>query len=170
MNNDFFPEADYKIPETSNYMKFNREGEFTFRILSSAIVGYEYFKPDNSVVRSRTPFEDTPGIKSDGKVNHFWAFVVYNYEAKRIQVMELTQKTIMTPLKALIDNPKWGNPKNYDITVTRKGMSMNDTEYAIMPNPHSVVEPDIVNKYESMIVDLNALYSGGDPFMASKSK
>lgn len=164
MKQDFFPTEDYKIPETSNYMKLT-EGEHTFRVMSSAIIGYVYFNKENKPVRSKEAFEETPAdIKKDGRVNHFWAFVVYNYEAKRLQIMEITQKTIQTPLKALVDNEKWGNPKKYDITITRKGTGLNDTEYAVIPNPHSEVSEEIKELYKNSNINLDALYEGSDPF------
>ena len=161
---DFFPTEDYKIPETSNYMKLT-EGEHTFRVVSSAITGFEYFNKENKPIRSREPFEEVPNdIKKDGRINHFWAFIIWNYDAKRLQIMEITQKTIMTPLKALIDNPKWGSPKNYDITITRKGTTINDTEYAVMPNPHTELSDDITTEYMGSNIKLENLYNGKDPF------
>ncbi len=161
---NFFPSSDYKIPETSNYMKLT-EGEHTFRVLSSAIIGYEYFNKDNKPVRSKELFENTPeDLKKDGRILHFWAFIIWNYNAKRLQIMEITQKSIMNPLKALIDNPKWGNPKKYDITITRKGTTMNDTEYAVMPNPAEEVSEEIANAFMNSPINLEALYTGEDPF------
>jgi len=166
MTQDFFPTEDYKIPETSNYIKLI-EGTHTFRILSSAIVGYEYFNKDNKPVRQREPFDEMPSdIKKDGKINHFWAFIIWNYDAKRLQIMEITQKTIMTPLKALIDNPKWGSPKKFDITITRKGSGFNDTEYAVMPNPHTELSDEITTAYMGSSIKLENLYDGKDPFSA----
>lgn len=162
-NNDFFPTADYKVPVTSDYVKF-AEGDTTFRVLSSAIVGFEYFNTDNKPVRSEEMFDETPGIKPGTRINHFWAFVVYNYEASRIQILEVTQKGIMTAMKALIDNPKWGSVFNYDITVTRKGTTMNDTEYTVMPNPATPLEESIKNQYEAKSINLEALYTGENPF------
>ena len=38
---DFLP-SDYKIPTTSKYMKF-KQGENRFRILTSPIIGWEYW-------------------------------------------------------------------------------------------------------------------------------
>ena len=164
--NDFFPTSDYSIPESSNYMKLT-EGEHTFRVLSSAIIGWEYFNKDNKPVRSRTPFEEIPNdIKEGGRISHFWAFVVYNYEVKRIQILEIAQKTIQTPMQALIKNAKWGNPKNYDITITRKGTGLLDTEYSVMPNPHSEIDSGIAVMYERMVIDLEKLYSNEDPFVS----
>lgn len=165
--NDFFQDANYEIPVTSNYMKFS-EGDNTFRVLSSAIIGYEYFDQDNKPVRSPEPFDVVPtDVKKGGAIKHFWAFAVYNYEAKRIQVMELTQKGLMKAIQAYVKNPKWGNPKGYDITVTRTGSGL-DTEYSITPNPHSPLDAKIASQYANMNVNLNALYENGDPFVKTE--
>ncbi|MFA6314946.1 MAG: hypothetical protein WC648_01070 [Candidatus Paceibacterota bacterium] len=163
---DFLP-VDYKIPETSNYMKF-QDGDNAFRILSSAITGSEYFKADNKPVRSKEPFDTIPDdIKKGGAVKTFWAFLVWNYEAKRIQILELTQKGIMKTIQSYTKNPKWGNPKEYDFIVTRTGSGM-DTEYAITVNPKFPLDEVVTAQYEKMSVDLNALYEGLDPFSVDK--
>ena len=54
----FLPE-DYKAPDSSNYLKF-KDGENTIRVLSSAIIGYEYWTENNKPVRSREPFQGIP--------------------------------------------------------------------------------------------------------------
>lgn len=164
---DFFPEADYKLPVTSNYMKF-KDGDNTFRVLSSAIVGFEYWNTDNKPVRSKEAWDTMPeDIKMDKggntRINHFWAFVVYNYEAKRVQILELTQKGIMTYMQNLIKNPKWGHPRNYDLTITRTGSGF-DTEYTCVANPPSTVDNNILETYHSRKINLEALFDGGDPF------
>lgn len=164
MEDNFFEDANYKIPETSNYMKLT-EGSHTFRIMSSAIVGYEYFNTENKPTRSKEMFEEIPlDIKKGGRINHFWAFAIWNYDAKKLQIMEVTQKSIMAPLKALIENSKWGNPKKFDITITRKGTGMQDTEYSVLPNPHSEIPEDAKQAYMNNPVNLEALYANGDPF------
>jgi hypothetical protein len=165
---NFFPSEDYKVPVTSNYMKLV-EGSNKFRVLSSAIVGYEYFKDDNKPVRSREPFEETPGIKKNGKVSHFWAFLVWNYDAKRVQILELSQKSIQNQFQAYIKNPDWGHPKEYDVTINRKGTSMMDTEYTVMPSPHKPIDPEIQKQADHIKVDLTALYEGLDPFTVDKN-
>lgn len=172
MNKDnFFPETDYKIPETSNYMKF-QDGDNKFRVLSSAITGWEYWNTQNKPVRNKESWDTVPDdikIEKDGgvKINHFWAFVVYNYKANKIQILEITQKGIMKFIQGLVKNPKWGNPKGYDIIVSRTGSGF-DTEYTYIADPHSEVEPEILERYEKMNIDLNQLYLGGDPFNSKK--
>lgn len=170
-----FLQEGYKLPSTENYFKW-KEGENTFRVLSSAITGYEYFTNDNRPVRSKTEFTETPNIKMvkneqgemvEDKPKHFWAFCVWNYEAERVQVLELTQKTIMAFMQSLVANKRWGNPNGYDITVTREGSGFS-TEYTCIANPHSVLEDHIAEAWAKCNVDLNELYTGGDPFKPSK--
>jgi hypothetical protein len=162
-NNDFLA-TDYKVPQQSNYLRLT-EGDHTFRVMSSAIVGYQYFNQDNKPVRSREPFDETPvDIKKDGRVNHFWAFVVYNVDDEKLQIFEITQKTIMAQIKALIDNKKWGNPKNYDVTITRTGAGMQDTKYTVMPNPQTPVLEVAKKQFENTTIDLEALFTGDNPF------
>lgn len=160
---NFFPDSDYKIPETGNYMKFS-EGDNTFRVLSSAIIGYEYFTNENKPVRMKTSPDSMPSdIKNDGAVKHFWAFVVYNYESKRIQILELTQKGIMKTMQFYIKNPKWGNPREYDFIVTRTGSGMG-TEYAITVSPKAPVDQSVIDRFEKMNINLEALFTNDDPF------
>lgn len=167
---DFFPTKDYEIPiSPSNYMRF-QEGINRIRILNSAIVGYEYFTIENKPVRSKEKFESMPAdIKKDGRIKHFWAFPVWNYQEKRVQILELTQKSIMNDIKALIDNPKWGNPKMYDIAITKTGEGL-DTDYNTQGEP-PITEPDqdIKDAYAEKTINLEALYSNEDPFGVKNS-
>ena len=102
-------------------------------------------------------------IKENGSIKHFWAFVVYNYESKNIQILELTQKGIMKTMQSYIKNPKWCNPREYDFIVTRTGSGM-DTEYAITVNPKAPLDQTIVDKFLKMKIDLEALFINEDPF------
>jgi hypothetical protein len=169
----FLP-TDYKIPEKSSYCKL-KDGANNIRILSSAVVGWEYWNTDNKPVRSRTPYTTMPSdikIDKDGnttKIKHFWAFIVWNYEAEAVQILEVTQSTIQGAIKAMVDNKKWGNPEGFDITITRTGEGF-DTEYSVMPNPHSPVEPKIKAALKALPINLEALYDGSNPFGESKKE
>ena len=163
----FLP-TDYKIPETSNYMKLE-QGANRFRIMSSAIVGYIYWNTDDKPVRLTTaptemPADTKPDKGGEKKMpKPFWAFTVYNYEAKRIQVLELTQKSIMKGIKSKLDNEAWGDVKTYDLVITREGMGL-DTEYDVDPNPKTEITPEMQKMRDETPVDLEKLYSGQDPF------
>lgn len=166
----FLPK-DYEVPVSpSNYMKFS-EGDNRFRILGSAIVGWEYFTKDNKPVRSREPFEDTlSDIKKEGKVKAFWAFPVWNYQAESIQILELTQKGIMNAIKGYVDNEKWGNPFMYDFNVKRTGEGL-DTEYQTQAEPPvKAISKEIKSAYMEKPVNLDTLFDGEDPFNSRRRK
>jgi hypothetical protein len=164
---ELFLGEDYKIPTTSNYMRF-QEGDNKFRVLSSAIVGFEYWNTKNKPIRSRECPDVIPEdikIEKDGstRVNHFWACIVWNYGESRIQILEITQKGIMKAIQTLVKNPKWGHPKGYDITITKTGSGF-DTEYTTIADPHSPVDLKIADKHKNSKINLEALYEGADPF------
>jgi len=83
------------------------------------------------------------------RVRHFWAFVVYNYDAKALQVLELKQQTTMRTVEALIRSPKWGDPRGYDLIIgkSRTGTRERDVEYSVIPEPPSEADPRIVDLY-----------------------
>lgn len=159
--NTFLPK-DYEAPKTnSNYFRFEK-GANKFRILSSAIIGWQYWTKENKPVRSKTQFTDIPDDarleEGQFKPKHFWAFVVLNRQTNNVQIMEITQKTIQKEIKALVDDEDWGDPKGYDIVITKTGEKL-DTDYQVNSKPHSKIEiPDISH------IDLTALYKGEDPF------
>jgi hypothetical protein len=167
--NSFLPK-DYKIPKApSGYMKFE-DGINSIRVLSDAIVGYEYFTNKNKPVRSREPFEEMPSdIKKDGKVKPFWAFVVWNYNLKMVQILEVPQTSIMDGIKSLVDNPKWSDPKTYDIAITKSAEGM-DTKYVVQGEP-PIGEPtvEIRAMQRSKPIRLEALYDGSDPLDARQA-
>lgn len=162
----FLPK-DYKVPSSGdNYMRFEK-GKNQFRILSDAILGWEDWQDKKPV---RFEMDKKPSISVDPKkpVKHFWAFVVWNYNMKRVQILQITQKSIQRALTTMItDEDNWGDPKKYDITVTREGDGM-DTEYFINPTPPKPLVKEAVDAYTETNINLQALFSGADPFGANE--
>jgi len=170
-----FLDKDYSIPTDSNYMKFV-QGENRFRILSSPIIGMEYWITDPKDSKKRMPvrkhmgvnipvseLEENPKTHKVDLPKHFWALSVFNYQDKRVQILEITQKGIQKAVLALTKSKGWGSPKDYDLVVSREGEGM-DTEYMVMPQPKADVEDGILTLYKDMGIDLDQLFVGGDPF------
>ena len=166
-----FLSEDYKQPETkSNYLKFKKDWETEFRILSDAITGYVYFNTENKPERSK---EFPEWREANAKVNentkkkdtpkHFRAFVVWDYATSNICILEVTQKSIQNDIMAYYKNTKRWDPKDYDITVTRKGEWL-DTKYTVIANPKTDVSKEVLGMYFDAQIQLDKLYEGGDPF------
>lgn len=170
---DAFLPADYTIPVQSNYMKL-QEGVNRFRILASPILGMEYWK--TLADGKRTPIRKRMGEKinvaeleinpQSGKLEtpqHFWAMPVYNYQDRKVQILEVKQTTILKALKSYIDNPKWGSPLAYDIVVSKEGQGLK-TEYTVDHDPKEDVDKAIMDEFMGLNINLEALFDGQDPF------
>jgi hypothetical protein len=171
MAEDFLPD-NYEVPTAANkYMKFE-QGENRFRIMCSPILGWEAWEdlPDGKRNPMRHRMDDAftmDEVEDPMEIKHFWAMVVWNYKAEKLQILEITQKTIQKFLKSLAKDKDWGTPVlAYDIVVTKRG-EKKDTEYDIFPKPKSEVEPTIMQKYLDSNIDLEKLFLGEDPFLTA---
>lgn len=173
----FLP-ANYEPPVTSGYMKLI-DGRNRLRVLGPAIVGNEFWKtgPDNKRIpvrrRMNEPIHagELPVDARSGKaerIRHFWAFPVWNYNDERVQILQLTQATIQRAVRALCDDPEWGDPTTYDLVITRSGSEL-DTEYTVQPQPRKNLHPDVTAAFAATPINLEALFDGGDPFLAGEA-
>lgn len=162
----------YTEPDTSNYMKF-KQGDNKFRALSDKItVGMEFWKATKDgrePVRRRPDEPISPKeleVDKEGQLimpKHFWAFVVWNYNSKKVQILEITQATIRRKLNVLMRNEDWGDLAGYDITVTKEGEGF-DTTYETVQSPKIEVDPGIARMAKDMKINVDALFEGKNPF------
>jgi len=177
----FLP-SNYKEPVQSNYMDFD-EGDNTFRVLDSAVLGYEYWV-DKNVDGQMKPrpirvkeFDSIPlgdvNTNKYGNLNFsfFWAFPVYNFDAQRIQILTIKQKTIRRVMEKNIKNPKWGDPTTYNFVVTREKDDSGKTVYSVTTEPKEKLDKSILDKFADMKLDMQVWFASEDPFtQATKSE
>jgi len=170
----FLP-SNYKVPTDSKYMKF-QAGENTFRVLSDAITGWEWWttetiegkevrRPNRVMEESGIPVNE---IDDEQLPKHFWAFVVWNYADEKVQILEITQKSIQMKIQAYSKSKGWGDPKKYDLVVTRTGEKLA-TKYDLMAIPPEVLDKEIEKKYKETHINLPALFTGDDPFKVNET-
>jgi len=178
--NDFLPN-DYKEPVKSNYMSFE-EGDNTFRVLDSATIGYEYWReevidgkrvgrPVRVKEEEAIPLAEVmENIYGDLSINFFWAFPVYNFEARKIQILTIKQKTVRRGMIKSIKNPKWGDPKNYNFVVSRDKDESGKTVYTVGVEPKEPLDKSILDRFKSMKIDMNEWMKSKDPFVNFKDE
>jgi len=163
----FLPK-NYEVPKGSgNYLKLE-EGQNKFRVVSSAIIGYEYWTSDNKPVRLKEYPQTKPADirvedNSSYAIKHFWAFVVLDRKDAKVKILEITQASIMRQIEDLVVNEEWGDPKKYDITISRTGSGM-ETRYTVQPSPEKPLTAEEKSLVARTEINLNALYSGENPF------
>lgn len=168
MKISFLPE-NYEAPRSSGgYMKM-AEGENKFRILSQPVIGWEDWDTvEGKKVPIRFPMDQKPAkpIEAKKPIKHFWAFIVWNYNEERIQVLEITQASIRKGIEMLCNDSDWGDPFFYDLKVIKKGEGI-DTEYVVNPLPHKPLSEAIKNEFRNKPCCLHNLFDNSDPFTCS---
>jgi hypothetical protein len=158
---NFLPE-DYEAPKSGGYYMKIAQGENRIRILSQPILGWEDWI-DNKPMRftySNKPEKSNDPLKP---VRHFWAFIVWNYNAEQIQILQITQSGIRNGIEALCHDTDWGAPYFYDMKIIKEGEDKK-TKYKVNPLPHKPVAPHIVEAFNAKPIYLEALFQNEDPF------
>lgn len=161
--NDFLPQ-DYEAPQgQGSYMKLQK-GDNKFRILSKPIVGWLDWKDKKPY---RFTMKNKPEKPLDvNPIKHFWAFLVFDYSDQSVKILEITQATIQKSISDLSKDEEWGPPFEYDLKINRKGESLT-TEYSITPSPKKVLSDEIKQAALDKPVYLDALFTGGDPWVVT---
>lgn len=171
---DFFDDNSYEVPvKPGKYMKF-KKGENTIRILGTfsegtAIKGYEYWVTgkDGGRVPVRKEMDDEIKMadleEGEDSVKHFWAMPVYNYNDEAVQILEITQISIIKAITSLAKNKAWGSPTGYDLVINRIGDGLL-TKYEVIPQPPKEASKEILKKYSEIEINIRALFKGDDPF------
>lgn len=141
-----------KIPTSNGSFMKLQEGPNRVRFLSDITIGWEGWK-------SNSPFRhkgEVCKIKAEDvdlnqnkkpNINYIWIAIVWNYTEKRLQILELSQKTIMGALFDLEQSEDWGDLKGYDIEIKKK-KEEGKTSYTVLGIPPKPVSIEIRAEYE----------------------
>lgn len=164
-NTDFLPE-DYKAPAMGGGYAKLKDGENRFRIVSKPIIGWLGWEEKKPL---RFKMKDKPERKFEKPIKHFWAFIVWNYTDKEVQILEITQATIQAAITTLSKDEDWGAPFSYDIKIIRKGKDM-DTEYSVTPSPKKPLGDEEKKAVVEKPAYLELLFNSEDPWTVSEKK
>lgn len=159
-SNDFISD-DALSTGSASYLKL-KDKETKFRIISKPISGWiEWI--DQKPVRT-TLADGEPEASDDEKPpKKFVTFAVIDRKDGLIKILELTQQSVIKAIKALANNPDWGNPFTYDINVTKTGESLK-TKYTVQPSPKKPLGKVEIAAAEEKKCNLEALFAGEDPW------
>lgn len=150
---DFLP-GDYSVPRpTSRTMKLE-QGDNKFRILDKPFLGYvEWVEVQVDGQDARRPIRRafTDELTADQYANskHFWMMPVWNYKAKAVQILEITQRTILSTLEDYSKNPDWGSPLEFDMNIKREGEKL-ETKYTVTPSPKKELPADVADMWKNL--------------------
>ncbi len=115
--------------------------------------------------------KDSEGNETEGSydVRYFWQVLVWNWNEKKFQCLVITQGGIIEAMKTtltIVD--KKGkmpntNPQEYDFVITKTGEGLNTT-YKVDKFDKEELPKEIIDTWEAMTVDADALFKGTYPF------
>ena len=156
---EFLPE-NYTPPQQGGHYLKLQQGVTVLRILSRPIVGWEMWHNGHP---KRYPSDQKPEATEESIPKEFWSMIVWNKEAAKVQIWHVTQNSVKKQLMALVQDPDWGSPHQYDIKVTRAGQQLKTT-YDVTPTPKSALSEDVKTAFKESGIWLDALYTNDDPF------
>lgn len=99
------------------------------------------------------------------------ALAVYNFDAAQVQVLQLSQKSLIRELDAISQMPDYDDLTAVDFLLGKEGSGLN-TEYKLTPVPRKKgADKDIAAAWDdtrSAGFDLSRLLEGADPFKAAE--
>lgn len=150
--NGFLPN-DYTPASTSEFTKLV-EGDNKVRILSTPLIGRLWWMSPEGELRekgnvqkgdkpSRVSYTDElPKDIIELQTKEFWMMKVWDYRARAVTILEITQQTILKNLNEFIMSADWGDPRDYDINFKKQG-SGKETKYFVMPSPQKELPEEI---------------------------
>lgn len=160
----FYPTGYAPKEPNSDYMKLT-EGDHRVRILAEPIIGFEtwYEEAGQRKVKRYPTFEKAVADPNADQIKEFNAFVVWDYAEEMVRLLNVTQKAIQKGIYNLTQEEDWGDPREYDIVIKRKGKTLNDTEYSVMPKPHKPTTDEIKEAFKQVRIVSSEYFSGGHP-------
>jgi hypothetical protein len=98
---------------------------------------------------------------------HFWAFVVWNYEEQQIQIFQTSKKKIQRGIEKYINDEEYGSPLGYNLKIIKEGEG-KETEYSVIASPPKPLAPEIAKAYAETNINLESLFTGEDPFITQE--
>ena len=172
----------HEIPDKRNQFMRLASGKNRIRFIGNPVSGFVFFgtikREDGSEAvkpyrrpESEGEFSVEEMINRDARTNkegemekqkYFVMALVYNYQKEKLQVLEVTQKSILKALKSYVESEEYGHPSGYDLTVEKRGDGLN-TEYTVVVSPPKPLATEIENLVGETSCDLQKVFADEYP-------
>lgn len=177
-----FFDPGHEIPDKrSQFMRFE-SGKNRIRFIGNPISGFVFFgklkRDDGTETVKPYRHRESEGefsleeminrdvrMNKDGEIEgqkYFVMGLVYNYQKEKLQVLEVTQKSILKALKSYVDSEEYGHPSGYDLTVEKSGEGLN-TEYNVIVSPPKPLALEVEELVGETSCDLQKVFTGEYP-------
>lgn len=138
---------------------------------SSRPVRFDYEPTYEDVIAEAGDYTPREGRGGPGTadVKFCAAAPVFNFEAGVVQVLSISQKSILRELDAISQESDYENLLEWDFSLSKKGTGLT-TEYRLRPAPRKKGSQELIDaaweEAKASGFDITRLLSGGNPFSA----
>ena len=132
---------------------------------------FDYEPTPEDITSEMGDFEPREGRGGPGTVDVKFAIAVpvYNYESGKVQVLQITQKSILKELDSISQMEDYAELLSWDFNISKKGSGLT-TEYTVRPVPRKKGSQEHIDaawlESKSEGFDISRLLTGGNPFKA----
>jgi hypothetical protein len=153
----------YQAPKKpSKYLRLT-EGTHMIHLLSKPEEVVSFFSIFDEETKKKTCYPDLGDGNQPAGTKNNWAFKIWNYETKEIQIWEVSQNSIKDFLKTLASSKLKSDWTQYPIEVSRKGEKL-ETVYTCIAGDKQPITKEIEKAMANTFVNLQAMATGQDPF------
>jgi hypothetical protein len=133
---------------------------------------FDYEPTPEDITSEMGDFEPREGRGGPGTVDVKFAIAVpvYNYESGKVQVLQITQKSILKELDSISQMEDYAELLSWDFNISKKGSGLT-TEYTVRPVPRKKGSQEHIDaawlESKSEGFDISRLLTGGNPFKAA---
>jgi hypothetical protein len=130
---------------------------------------FSYEPTYEDVIAEMGDFEPREGRGGPGTADVKFAIAcpVYNYESGKVQVLQITQKSILKEIDQISQMEDYSNLLEWDFTISKKGSGLT-TEYTVRPVPRKRGSQEHVDsawiEAKAEGFDISRLLTGANPF------
>ena len=133
---------------------------------------FDYEPTHEDVVTEMGEFEPREGRGGPGTADVKFAIAVpiYSYDSGKVQVLQITQKSILKELDSISQMEDYEDLLSWDFSISKKGSGLT-TEYTVRPVPRKRGSQEHIDsawiEAKAEGFDISRLLSGGSPFKAA---
>lgn len=163
------------LNKESRYLKPSKlkEGDNKIRIVDGGVLMWKYWENDRPVIIPMGPRHQRPKLpkiadvfnpgKMRDPVQDLWSLYIWDYSKEGLYILEVSQSSLMSQLKALSEDADLNGLTGQDIKINYQKSSKPIT-YGIKTLPPGPLSPTIAAALKANPVRMIALLEGLDPF------
>ena len=132
---------------------------------------FDYEPTPEDITAEMGDFEPREGRGGPGTVDVKFAIAVpvFNFESGKVQVLQITQKSILKELDQISQMEDYDNLLEWDFSISKKGSGLT-TEYTVRPVPRKKGSQEHIDaawiEAKDAGFDISRLLTGANPFKA----